>query len=361
MDMRLSFLCPSYNHGRYVGEFLASLLAQTDPDWEAIVVDDCSTDDNVAVIGRFADPRIKLLRHEFNRGMTAGLNDAFAASCGELVSWIGTDDVLKSDFVAEMKNMFRAEADLCAAYSPLATIDADGSETGKTIPLPTVAKGALFAELFLNWNCLPSPGMTMRRDVMAGMAPLPEGLVMYTDYLMHLEIASRCKVAFRSRPLVLYRTSAKGKAAGISTESNVTDMRAALELDTLMNRACGIVEGNLSLFNQLFAHVGEAKSARDIPCLLGKLLLKSPMQEKRKWGARKIMEMLHDRSSAEWLHGQFGTTYADYLKLTADVAAADKLPAKCRRLRRRCRVLSILLAVFLAASVVLLALCVLKL
>lgn len=40
----ISFLCPSYNHGRYIVDFLRSLLAQTNPSWECILVDDCSRD-----------------------------------------------------------------------------------------------------------------------------------------------------------------------------------------------------------------------------------------------------------------------------------------------------------------------------
>ena len=359
--MKLSFLCPSYNHASEIGTFLDSLAAQTDPDWEAIIVDDASTDGTAGQVKRFEDSRVRLIRHGFNRGMTAGLNDAFDASSGELVTFFGTDDVLKSDFVAEMKSMFRTESDLGAIYTPLATIDANGSSTGEIIPLPELSKDALFSELFCNWNCLPSPGMTMRRDVMARMSPLPEGLIMYTDYLMHLEIVAHCRVAFQPKPLVLYRTSAKGKGAGISMESNVTDMRSSLELDTLMNRACDIVKEDLCLFNRLFVPIGvEAKSIEEIPYLLGKVLLKSPMLEKRKWGVRKIMELLSERNLAERLHSRFGVTYADYLKLSSDVAVSDKLQTKYRRLRRRCRILYILLAAFFTISVVLLVLCMLK-
>ena len=44
----VSILCPTFNHEKYVKFFLDSLLAQTNPNWELLIVDDCSTDNNVA-------------------------------------------------------------------------------------------------------------------------------------------------------------------------------------------------------------------------------------------------------------------------------------------------------------------------
>jgi glycosyltransferase involved in cell wall biosynthesis len=348
--MKLSFLCPSYNHARYIGKFLESLCAQTDPEWEAIVVDDASPDGTADIVEQFSDPRVRLIRHGYNLGMTAGLNDAFAVSTGELVTFFGTDDILKPDFVAKMKKAFSCDGSVVAAYSPLAAIDESGSETGRVIPLPSVPQERLFADMVINWNQLLSPGMTVRRSVMSDMMPLPEGMVMYTDYLLNLELLYCGKAVLLSDPVVCYRT-AKSKAAGISLKSDVTSMREALEVDGLMNRVVKIIGGDLARFNQLFRQFGiEARDCADIPYLLGKAALMSPMLEKRKWGARAMMNALSNRADSERLHREFGLVYADYLKATADVAASDRLPVKCRRLRKRCRILTVV-AMFLLGGI----------
>ena len=57
---KVSVRLPSYNHGKYVGECLRSVLGQTFRDFEVVVVDDGSTDDTVAVVRSFDDPRIRL-------------------------------------------------------------------------------------------------------------------------------------------------------------------------------------------------------------------------------------------------------------------------------------------------------------
>ena len=75
---KISILCPSFNHQRFIAEHIKSVLNQSFKDFELIIVDDCSTDDNVAQIDKFSDPRIKLIRHEFNfRNCAKGVPNSF--------------------------------------------------------------------------------------------------------------------------------------------------------------------------------------------------------------------------------------------------------------------------------------------
>ena len=74
----ISVLCASFNHEKYVGYFIQSLINQTYSNWELIIVDDCSTDNNVAEIKKFTDPRIHLFQQDFNQGPGAALNKAFS-------------------------------------------------------------------------------------------------------------------------------------------------------------------------------------------------------------------------------------------------------------------------------------------
>ena len=64
----VSVITPAYNHGRYIGQSIQSLLAQTYSNWELVVVDDGSTDNTAEVVQSFGDPRITYLYQE-NRGV----------------------------------------------------------------------------------------------------------------------------------------------------------------------------------------------------------------------------------------------------------------------------------------------------
>ncbi len=76
MNPKISILTPSFNHEKFVGFFIESVLKQTLEDFELIIVDDCSSDNNVNEILKFKDPRIKLIQHPYNQGINAGINTA---------------------------------------------------------------------------------------------------------------------------------------------------------------------------------------------------------------------------------------------------------------------------------------------
>ncbi|MBV5276662.1 glycosyltransferase family 2 protein, partial [bacterium] len=127
----VSVICPSYNHGRHVGDFLRSMLAQTDPRWELIIIDDASTDDNVSKISLFADSRIKVIVRAHNRGVTAGMNEGVALSCADLVAFIASDDVAHPRYVERVLAAFANSPSAIAAYVELDRMGLDGASMGE--------------------------------------------------------------------------------------------------------------------------------------------------------------------------------------------------------------------------------------
>lgn len=84
----------AFNAGRYVGDALASLTAQTLPDLEVLVADDGSTDDTAARVERAArqDGRIRLLRLRQNAGQAAALDAAIGEARGRYLAFLDADD-----------------------------------------------------------------------------------------------------------------------------------------------------------------------------------------------------------------------------------------------------------------------------
>lgn len=93
---RISIIIPCYNYGRFLGRALDAITAQNDPDWEAVIVDDGSTDDSreVAEDRRSAYPdRIHCLAQE-NAGPAAARNRGARAATGEWLLFLDADDTL---------------------------------------------------------------------------------------------------------------------------------------------------------------------------------------------------------------------------------------------------------------------------
>src|SRR5919108_4145810 len=89
-----SVLVPVYNHAQYISEALDSLLAQTERDWEAIVVNDGSTDSTPDVLEayRAKDSRFRVF-HKKNGGVASALNMGLQQARGDWICWLSSDDL----------------------------------------------------------------------------------------------------------------------------------------------------------------------------------------------------------------------------------------------------------------------------
>ncbi|MEY2843844.1 MAG: hypothetical protein RI920_1881 [Pseudomonadota bacterium] len=86
-----SIVIPLYNKGPDIGRALASVLQQTCPDWELVVVDDGSKDDGPDQVQACPDPRVRLLK-QANAGVSAARNAGAEAARGEWVCFLDADD-----------------------------------------------------------------------------------------------------------------------------------------------------------------------------------------------------------------------------------------------------------------------------
>lgn len=123
----VSVVIPAFNHAQYVAAAIVSVLGQGFADFELVVVDDASSDGTADVVAAIADPRLRLVRHATNRGAHATLNEAVAASRGEFVAVLNSDDLFEPDRLATMMEAARTAADgMFLGFSDVGFIDAAG-------------------------------------------------------------------------------------------------------------------------------------------------------------------------------------------------------------------------------------------
>jgi glycosyltransferase involved in cell wall biosynthesis len=99
----ISFISTAYRTEQYVPGMIDSVLAQTDPDWELVIVDNGNADSMAEVVQPYlSDPRIRLVRQE-NRGVIGGFAAATDAAVGEYVAPMSSDDQVVPEYVARMR------------------------------------------------------------------------------------------------------------------------------------------------------------------------------------------------------------------------------------------------------------------
>lgn len=97
----VSVIVPVYNVQQYVDECLSSIRSQSHTHLEIIVVEDCSTDDSLSMLqSHLTDPRVRLLRHAQNSGLSAARNTGIEAASGDYVMFVDSDDIISAGLVS---------------------------------------------------------------------------------------------------------------------------------------------------------------------------------------------------------------------------------------------------------------------
>jgi glycosyltransferase involved in cell wall biosynthesis len=107
---KTSIIMPTFNRSHIITVAIQSVRAQTDPDWELIVVDDGSTDNTERVINNLRDPRIKYVFQK-NAGASKARNQGLAVATGEWVAYLDSDNELLPHYLAVMHKCLAEQPD----------------------------------------------------------------------------------------------------------------------------------------------------------------------------------------------------------------------------------------------------------
>src|SRR5258707_10651350 len=158
MDLDLtSVIIPCHNQARFLGEAVESVLAQTYPHCEVIVVDDGSTDDSPTIAASF--DRVRCLTQR-NRGVAAARNSGLEVSNGDYVVFLDADDRLLPNALQDCVDSLNANPECAFVYGHVKLIVSDGS------PLPTPNQVAVCEDHYpelLRHNYIWTAGAVMYR------------------------------------------------------------------------------------------------------------------------------------------------------------------------------------------------------
>ena len=160
----VSVMMPSFNHAKYVENAIESVLNQTYPNVEAVVVDDGSSDDSHAVLQQYENhPRVTVRLHEQNRGQSAVLNEAIDLARGEFLAILPTDDWFLPEKTALQVAKFQASPpSVGVVYSPGLRFYEDTGET-KPHHVP-MYRGRIVREMLTKPFCVYPASPMFRRE-----------------------------------------------------------------------------------------------------------------------------------------------------------------------------------------------------
>lgn len=215
----VSVLIPCYNASRWIRETLESVLAQTWPNIEIIVVDDGSTDDSRSILAGYL-PRGVVVIDQPNRGQTAALNRCLSTARGDFIQYLDADDLLAPDKIALQMRRLLQHPD-CIAMAEWARFRGK-PESAHFEPDETWQDMNPVDWLVANWKDgggMMYPAMwLLPRGLVETIGPWREELTLVndTDYFARALLAAR-RVLFCKGARAYYRSGIAGSLSGLKS------------------------------------------------------------------------------------------------------------------------------------------------
>lgn len=223
MGDTVSVVIPTYNYGRFIAEAITSVLAQTRPASEIIVVDDGSTDDTKEIVGGFG-PEIKYLS-QGNVGVSAARNRGLTESTGDLIAFLDADDTWEATKLEKQVAKFSEDPAIGMVHCGMREFDA---ETGEIIRLHLEGGEEGVAENLLLWEgpVIVGPGGTVvfSRRALDEVGGFDTRMKCGEDWDLCYRVARKFRVGFVPEPLVNYRSHA------VAAHLNVREMERGMSL-----------------------------------------------------------------------------------------------------------------------------------
>jgi glycosyltransferase involved in cell wall biosynthesis len=208
----VSVVVPVFNGERYLRESLDSIVGQTYPRTEVLVMDDTSTDATRGIIESYGD-RVRAYRQPVNRGIYGNTNDGIAMASGQYIGVYHADDIYDPHIVEHELAFLERYPEAGAVFCQDIFIDREGREFGR-LTLPTEIRGGqpldfpvIFNGILTHRNrFLPCPSAMVRASVYRDVGTYRGEYGIAADLEMWVRIARKHAIAILEEYLFRYRS-----------------------------------------------------------------------------------------------------------------------------------------------------------
>ena len=227
MQSLVTLVTPAYNQAQFLAETLDSVLAQTHPALEYIVIDDGSTDSTPQVLERYGK-RLHALRHD-NMGQARTLNKGWGLARGRYIGYLSADDLLLPDAVARMVAVLDAEPEVVCAFPNSDLIDGASRILRRAVCAPFDLEHVVVTQ-----ECTIGPGALFRREAWEACGGWRPELRLGPDREFWMRLAAHGRFHFEPESLARYRTHPQ--ATSFSAASDETSREFVRVLDAFYSR-----------------------------------------------------------------------------------------------------------------------------
>jgi glycosyltransferase involved in cell wall biosynthesis len=240
-----SIIIPTYNRAYIVTRAIDSVIAQTYPHWELIIVDDGSSDATESVVTAYSDPRIRMLR-QVNKGPSAARNTGIMHAKGEWIAYLDSDDEFSPQYLETLITWITQNPDtlyLSTKYVRMIEVYKDGKEVAVYEDSVNVAERVTVTDFFLRNYYFSSIGFMHARKIIEAGIRWDETLVQSEDWDFFMQIAERFPDNFLYVPIALSIYHRRMGTDGLSSNTAYKQMADAFEYIYQKHKASKLLVG----------------------------------------------------------------------------------------------------------------------
>ena len=230
MPPYFSVITPSYNQGEYIGACLQSVRDQEDPDFEHLVLDNCSTDSTEAEVAKF--PKA-IFVCEPDRGQSDAVNKGFRMATGEIICWLNSDDAYPRGLFRRLREYF-SDPRCEVVFGDVDQVAYDGSA-----PQRAAACFKQREDLVRWWSSrarLHQPAVFFRRSLREKIGFLREDLHFAMDYEYWWRMSAAAPFSYRPEILAVQHRQPESKT--VKAWQSVYEER-----EKIFSRYYGLIDG----------------------------------------------------------------------------------------------------------------------
>jgi glycosyltransferase involved in cell wall biosynthesis len=249
----LSVVIPLYNKAPHIGRALKSVLAQTIPADEVIVVDDGSTDGGGEVVKSFTDRRIKLICQE-NQGESAARNRGISEAEGGLIAFLDADDTWKPRFLETILHLQKRFPQAGAYATAIEIVDSNNLLHRHQLNIlpPGIIEGVIdnYFKVALKWP-LSASSVAIPKKILQEIGGFNVGESLGEDQDTWLRVALRYPIAWSNQYLACYYQNAVNRTVGFKLwdKEPVISITARKAIESRL-----ISENNIHYLREYAAH-----------------------------------------------------------------------------------------------------------
>ena len=216
----VSVIIPVFNRAKTLAAALGSVAEQTFPDWEAVVVDDGSSDESAAVALRIGHPgKVRVVRHKRNQGPSAARNSGILAARGRYVSFLDSDDSWHPEKLSRQLALVEADPNPDMVFCATQTRVCRGGGRVRVLPKRAPFSDEPWCEfLYVNGGFAQTNSFFLSRDLAMKVGFRPS-VLQHEDHLFFLDAGAHgARYRLITEPLSNWNNDSRTDRMGLAAD-----------------------------------------------------------------------------------------------------------------------------------------------